>query len=105
MTKEEYINKKETLKREYEKECKKLTLDYCMSKTPYSVGDIVEDHIGVGRIDSIGGIWNNYIGSNNVSLWFCCTELRKSDLTPKKNNAVREVYEDNIKKIVKKNGE
>lgn len=105
MTKEEFINEKKKLESEYESNLNALEMKYCLQKCKYQPGDIVEDNICVVRLGNKCFPYHS-MNTDDICLVFTdCTELVKSTLLPKKSNAVRNVYECNIKKIITKKNE
>lgn len=108
MTEKEYLDKRHNINEQYKKDIDDLELNYCLSKTQYNVGDIVQDHIGAVRLV---GIHNNAYHAlydrdfTKISLVFKGVDVKKSDFTPKKNGGERDVYETNIEKVLKKKDE
>lgn len=105
MTEKEYLEKRKEIDKQYKRPIRDLEMEYCLDKTTYSVGDIVQDHCGVVLLTDIKYTWHE-LGDRTgarVNLMFEGIDLRKSDLTPKKNGGNRAVYEPNIKKVLKKN--
>ena len=82
MNKEELKKVLKKLQEEYYLKIKDLKKTFALSNNPYKVGDIISDHIGTIKIESIGV----YINGLNDGLPECTyhgPELKK-DLTPKK---------------------
>lgn len=52
MKEQEYNDRLERLKKEFENNKKALIIEYAVSNNPYKVGDIIEDHISKGEIIS-----------------------------------------------------
>lgn len=80
MTKEEYESGLAALKKEYEAKCNELARAYAMANNPYKVGDILQDHYQIIKVERIG--W----GHNLCGLpecWYRGTQLTKK-LEPKK---------------------
>ena len=80
MTKEEYESGLAALKREYKAKCNELARACAMENNPYNVGDILQDHYQIIRVERIG--W----GTNLHGLpecWYRGTQLTKK-LEPKK---------------------
>jgi hypothetical protein len=53
MIKEEYILKLKKLEEKFNNEKKELYKEYALSNNPYKVGDIIEDHYHVIKIEKI----------------------------------------------------
>lgn len=105
MTENEYLQRRKEIYEQYKKSINDLEKSYCLNKTQYSVGDIVQDHIGAVRLIGVyDNVNHGLFDSENkdISLVFKGIDVKKSDFTPKKNGGEREVYESNIKKILKK---
>lgn len=105
MTEKEYLEKRKEIDKQYKRSISDLEMEYCLNKTTYSVGDIVQDPCGVVLLTDIKKTWHepgDRTGAR-VNLMFEGIDLRKSDLTPKKNGGNRAVFEHNIKKVLKKN--
>lgn len=94
MTKEEYDNKKEKNRSEYDATCRSLRREYAFSNNHYKVGDIFKDHIGRIKITEI----RVYHGSTYEypSCYYIGIVLKK-DGTATKNNVVRDAYQINEK--------
>lgn len=108
MTENEYLEKRREINERHKNDIDMLELFYCLSKTPYKVGDIVQDHIGAVRITGVNdGVWHALYDRDftRISLVFKGIDVKKSDFTPKKKSEERDVYETNIEKILKKNDE
>lgn len=106
MTEKEYLEKRKEIDKQYKRSISDLEMEYCLGKTLYGVGDIVQDHIGAVLITEVtNSVWHTLYDrdNKNISLVFKGIDLRKSDLTPKKNGGKRDVFEYNIKKVLKKN--
>ena len=46
MTKNEYLQRRKEIGKQHRKSINDLELEYCLGKTLYDVGDIVQDKIG-----------------------------------------------------------
>lgn len=92
MTKEEY--KKEIVK--LQKMRKELDSRFALSNSPYKVGDIIQDHYHIIKVEEISVVK----GHNG---WPQCiyigTELTKS-LQPKKRQLDTAMYQENIKRKI-----
>lgn len=105
MTENEYLQRRKEIDKQHRTSISDLEFEYCLAKTPYSVGDIVEDHVGAVKITEIMSVWHGLFNSDftKLSLVFKGVDVKKSDFTPKKNGGERDVYESNIEKVLKKN--
>ena len=90
---DEYKEKLKFLEKEFELKKGELNKTYALMNNPYKVGDVVKDHIGSIKIETILTTTTNGIP--------CCVyygmELKK-DLTPKKNGEKRNLWQVNIEK-------
>ena len=94
MTREEYNKQKEALNKEYQKSLRELAVRYALENNPYKIGDIIEDHIGKGKI--IGWfvtIW----GDELPTMMYKCDNLTKKGKI-KKRVPYRIICQLNIKK-------
>lgn len=94
MTKEEYKMKLTALAAEHERKVSALRKEYAQSNNPYKVGDVIEDHIGKGKI------LNMYMSiatpTGTPEMRYNVEELRK-DGSPRKRPTQRIVSQSNIK--------
>lgn len=106
MTENEYVQRRKEIDEQHKKSINDLELEYCLGKTLYGVGDIVQDHIGAVLITEVtNSVLHPLCDRDNkkISLVFKGIDVRKSDFGPKKNGGKRDVFESNIKKVLKKN--
>lgn len=84
-----------TFRHKLQEEMRKDLLDYVKAKLLYKEGDIIEDHIGMGKITKI----NIYIGfiSLDPEIHFICENLTKKGEVSKRE-PTRTIYYENIKK-------
>ena len=93
MTKEEYSNEVERIKAECESALKVLAKNYALSNNPVKIGDLVEDHMRLIRVERFGvRIWN---APQMVYYGKVC----KKDGTQMKREKEVCVIQSNIKKI------
>lgn len=76
-------------------EISRLWKEYAESNNPYKIGDIINDHSGYGRIESIQV--NKAFGNEYPECVYWCEELTVKYL-PKKNPSKRNIWQSNIKK-------
>lgn len=92
MTEEEYQNELDKL----QKMRNELDARYALSNSPYNVGDIIQDHYHIIKIEKIGTC-KKYNG------WPQCLylgiELTKS-LEPKKRQLNPEMFQENVKRKI-----
>ncbi len=93
MTHEEYKLKKEGLEKQHRIVVNSLNRECALSNNKYQVGDIVTDHIGSIKIESIGVEIS--FGSGIPTCTYAGLELKK-DLTPTKKLTKRQVWQSNI---------
>lgn len=90
---EDYKLKLQELEKEFSIKKENLKKQYAFENNPYKIGDIVTDHIGSIKIESI--VPTIPFLSNEPSCYYEGIELKK-DLTPKKKGDKRMVYQGNI---------
>ncbi len=93
MTKEKFDNKIKEINDAKNKAIKQLKYKYAMSNNKYKVNDVIEDHIGKGKIEEITAISGAF--GNYGECLYRCLELKK-DGKPKKNKNVRQFYQSNL---------
>lgn len=104
MTENEYLQRRKEIYEQYRNSIDDLELEYCLGKTLYCVGDIVQDNVGAVLITEVtNSVWHSLCDNKNLSLVFKGIDVRKSDFEPKKNGGERDVFEYNIEKVLKKN--
>ena len=94
MTKEEYLQKKQGLYDEYKKKLSILQRDCAYKNKKYKIGDIVEDHYHIIRIEKIEFCLNFESFPKCKYLGTCLTEK----LQLKKDQRHNTCYESNIKR-------
>jgi hypothetical protein len=53
MTEQQYIEKLNEINEEAKKKKNKLAYDYALENSPYNIGDIIEDHYKIIKIEKI----------------------------------------------------
>ena len=96
MTKQEFDNRLNFIGNRYDKEKEQLYIDYAIANNPCKVGDIIEDHIGKGKIIK-QRVTRNY-NDRRSSMFYECIELKKDGM-PKKKETLRTFYQCNLKSI------
>lgn len=107
MTKQEFNNASNFIENEYNKALNavknkyrrakdKLLIDYAKSNNPCKVGDIIEDHIGKGKIIK-QNITQDFYSQYSLMVYICI-ELNKNG-TPKKKEIIRKIHQSNLKEI------
>lgn len=96
MTREEFDKRKTAINVEYEKMKQDLYEKFAYENSTVMVDDIVEDHIGCGRVLRMKTTFAGF--DSYPSLIYVCREVKK-DGTPKKNETYREIYQVNVKKV------
>jgi hypothetical protein len=92
MTKEEYDELKRSMRARHEKEEFELAKQFALSNNKHEVGDVIEDHIGLGEIIKIQ--LDAY--SKPPACVYLCKELtRKKEY--KKNQSQRRIWQSNLK--------
>lgn len=98
MTPNEYISRKEELKKEFDKKCRELAVDYATSNNTIKPCDIIKDHANIGKV--ING--SVYIDINKLpKIVYKCEKLKSNGDARKKFEIVY-IYQGNIKMV---NGE
>lgn len=93
MSKEEYLQELADLKKEYEEKRKELARRFCEGNNEYNIGDVVEDHIGKVRVESMYMDWAYH--AKFPEMVYKGVELRK-DGFQKKYRREREVWQSNL---------
>ena len=96
MTKEEFDKRKTAINVEYERMKQDLYAKFAYENSTVMVDDIVEDHIGCGRVLRMKTTFAGF--DSYPSLVYVCLEVKK-DGTPKKKETYREIYQVNVKKV------
>jgi hypothetical protein len=96
MTQEDFKTRLADINAKYEQEKKYLYSQYAHENNTVNVDDIVEDHIGCGRVLKMKTTFATF--DKYPSLVYECIEVKK-DGTPKKKNIFRQVYQVNLKKV------
>lgn len=92
MTKEELDLAEKALYEEYYKKKLSLRMKYAEINRKYEVGDILEDHFHILKVEAIG----YYLSGDIPQVLYKGTELKKN-LTPAKKQNNTGMYESNIK--------
>lgn len=96
MTQKEFKIKMNEINAAYEQSKRELYSEYAYSNSTVMVDDIVEDHIGCGRVLKMKTTFAAF--DKYPSLVYICMEVKK-DGTPKKKETFREIYQVNVKKV------
>lgn len=96
MTQEDFKTRMAEINAKYEQEKRYLYSQYAHENSTVEVDDIVEDHIGCGRVLKMKTTFAAF--DKYPSLIYVCLEVKK-DGTPKKKETYREVYQANVKKV------
>ena len=95
MTEKEFKDKYATLLSRFEKQVYNLRREYSLSINPYKVGDIIEDHIGKGRILAIVPGWDSFYDRPQIR-FYCENLTKKGEIN--KREPERNIYFTNLKK-------
>lgn len=103
MTQEDFKTRLADIDAKYEQEKRNLYSQYAHENNTVEIGDIVEDHIGCGRVLKMKTTLLRYdpypsYPSLIPSLIYVCLEVKK-DGTPKKKETYRDIYQVNVKKV------
>lgn len=98
MTKEELKEKLDILESEYDLKIRELYIQYAKDNNQVKVGDIIRDHIGFGRVESIRVYikWND----EESEMKYVCTVLNKDGTKRKRGETTRFIYQCDIKQII-----
>ena len=94
MTQEEYKKRVAELQADHDKALRELKDEYALSNNPYKIGDIIEDHIGKGRITGMHPT-RTYMGEPTM-LYVVDNLIKKGEIN--KREPTREIYQSNIRK-------
>ena len=98
MTIDEYISRKQELKKEFDKQCRKLDVEFALSNNTIKTCDIIKDHANIGKVINSG----IYIDTNKLpKIVYKCEKLKSNGDARKKFEIVY-IYQGNIKMV---NGE
>ena len=96
MTKEDYVNELKKLRTQYDEQVKLLGMKYASENNTNRIGDVVTDHIGSIRIESIGYCDLGANGYNRFpSVIYNGVQLKK-DGSPKARGNKRTVFQINL---------
>lgn len=93
MTKEEYLAKKKIIEADAKAAIDKLAGEYALSNAKHKEGDVIQDHIGFGKVEKLQWKYKSFQEDSEVV--YICVELKK-DLTPVKKNTKRMIYACNL---------
>lgn len=94
MTPKEYQERMSAINKEAAEKIKELKIQYAQENNPYSVGDIIEDHIGKGRIKEILLAEVSYSYMLPQCVYLCDNLTRKG--TVNKKEPTRQIWQNNI---------
>ena len=93
MNKEEYKIRKNKLKDQYDADKRVLDIEYVNKNNSHKKGDIITDHVGSIKLINLSLAYESF------TFMPCATykgyELKKN-LEPKKNGAIRVIWQSNI---------
>lgn len=89
------MSKIKDLEQEYTSKINKLKIEYAKAHNPYSVGDIVEDHLGKLLIEKIKFTERRVVDKTIPYCFYIGKELNKNGSVSKKQTG-RKVYQFNI---------
>jgi hypothetical protein len=97
MKKEEFDRKIIEIEKKSNDDKRILARQYAISNNPYKIGDVIEDHYHIIKIEK----WTVRGTVSNPSLLYQGVVLKK-DLTPKKNQDDAIMYQTNVERQIKK---
>ena len=96
MTQKDFKTRLAEINAKCELEKRHLYSQYAHENSTVEVDDIIEDHIGCGRVLKMKTTFAAF--DKYPSLIYVCVEVKK-DGTPKKKESFRQVYQVNVKKV------
>lgn len=94
MTEQDFKIKLSELEKQHRKAKRKLIHEYAVYHNPFQRGDIIEDHYHIIQIETmVSEIKMNGLGT----MVYIGIELKK-DMKPKKNQANKTMYQENVKR-------
>lgn len=93
MKEQEYKERLQQLEKNYNLDQNLLAKNYAHKNNPYTIGDVITDHIGSGEIID----WNTHIGMNPslpCLVYECYNLTKKGDVN--KREPKRNIYQGNI---------
>ena len=91
MTKDEFIAKKQELRKHHENELRKLNKEFALSNNKVKIGDIIEDHRTRIEVEII----DLFCGCSFPSCKYSGPRLKK-DNTPYKSGEIDTIYQINL---------
>lgn len=95
MEKEQFDLEKKKIWQEAESAFKKLSKDFAFAKNTHSVGEVIRDHIGKGRITMVKYTYHGFDSSYYPECCYLCEELTAKG-EPKKRPSQRTIYAKNL---------
>lgn len=101
MTKREYINRIDEIKRKCQDEINALGVEYAQSNNPHKVGDIIHDHMGSMKIERVQIVLgaNVSISFNESYCRYYGIQLKKDGSPMKRQDPTRSICQMNIKDV------
>ncbi len=93
MTFDEYKDKVKQLESDFEALKTEAMKEFVRANNPYKKGDIITDHIGTIKVESMRFSWGG-LGSTPCAIYYG-VELKKNG-EPKKNGNKRSMYQSNV---------
>lgn len=94
MTLEEYKARLADLEREHKAKRNELARNYAMSNNPYKIGDILQDHYQIIKVDTIK--WT--MGYNAPECVYLGVQLTKNLVPKKRQDDSPAMYQSNVKR-------
>lgn len=98
MTIEEFRKEYMELESNFAEKKKEIYKKFALANNKYKIGEIIEDHICVGRIIRIAFFMNTLLSDKPCECRYICERLRKKDLQPVKNGEKVDIYQSNVRK-------
>ncbi len=97
MTEQEYTERLARLEKEHQRAKSKLVREYALINNPYKVGDVLEDHYHTIKVEAM---IPQYSSNGFGEMLYVGVDLKK-DLTPKKTQTGKHMYQENVKRKIK----
>lgn len=95
MTLEEYKARLADLEKEHKAKRNELARNYAMSNNPYKIGDILQDHYQIIKVERIGYGYNLY---GLPECWYRGTQLTKKFEPKKRQDLDSRMVQSNVKR-------
>lgn len=95
MTTKEYDEARKIIEEEKDKKIRELNWEFVTSNNKYKKDDIIEDHIGKGKIEKMKATLS--FNKKYPEAVYLCTILNKDNTPTKRKESKRHIFQSNIK--------